>query len=234
MLGPCCQPCWRQLAGPSRRNPNRREDTMAKVLYVQGSPMGELSFSIRATHAFLDAYLTAHPGDTLESLDLWQAGLPDFDFTAASGKYKIMRGLPHVAEEARAWESVVRHIDQLKAADKVLISTGMWNFSLPYRLKQYIDIIVQPGLTFSFDPAKGYSGLVTGRPLQLILASGGDYPKGTEMATFDFQLPYLEMIFRFIGFTDIRSLRVEGTLSPAAEPNLAAGIKAAQEAAKKF
>jgi FMN-dependent NADH-azoreductase len=207
---------------------------MAKVFYLQSSPMGQLSFSIRAAQAFLDTYRAAHPGDILESLDLWQADLPDFNFTAASGKYKIMRGLAHSAEEARAWANVVKHIDQLKAADKVLISTGMWNFSLPYRLKQYIDIIVQPGLTFSFDPAKGYTGLVTGKPLQLILASGGEYPKGTAMANFDFQLPYLDMILRFIGFTDIRSLRVEGTLGAAAEPNLAAGIKAAQEAAREF
>jgi len=110
----------------------------------------------------------------------------------------------------------------------------MWNFSIPYRLKQYIDIIVQPGFTFTFDADKGYSGLVKGKPLQLLLASGGEYPDGTPMAAFDFQKPYLEMIFRFIGFTDIRSLRVEGTLSPAAQDNLKKIKTSAMEAGQRF
>lgn len=207
---------------------------MAKLLYIQASPMGDISFSNRATEAFLTAYKIANPGDVVSTRDLWSPELPAFDFTAASGKYKVMRGLPHSQQEAAAWARVQEYIGELKSADKVVVSAGMWNFSIPYRLKQYIDIIVQPGLAFSYDPAKGYSGLITGRPLQLILASGGEYPPGTEMAAYDFQKPYLEMIFRFIGFTDIRTLRVEGSLSPAADSNLAIVIKAAEEAARKL
>jgi FMN-dependent NADH-azoreductase len=207
---------------------------MAKLLHIQASPMGDLSFSARAARVFVDAYSASHVADTIELLDLWRIELPHFDFTAASGKYKIMRGLPHSGEEARAWEEVTRLIDHLKSADKVLVSTGMWNFSLPYRLKQYLDIIIQPSFTFSFDPDKGYSGLVTGKPLQLILASGGEYPAGTPAAGFDFQKPYLEMIFGFIGFTDIRTLRIEGTLTPDADANLNKIIEEGSAAAKTF
>ena len=207
---------------------------MAKILHIQSSPMGERSYSSRTARFFLEAYQTAHPQDTIEELGLWKTELPAFDAVAASGKYKIMRGLPHSEEEARAWTGVIETIDQLKTADKIVVSTGMWNFSIPYRLKQYIDIIVQPGFTFTFAPDKGYSGLVTGKPLQLILASGGEYPAGTPMADFDFQKPYLEMIFRFMGFTDIRSLRVEGTLSPAAQDNLQKIKAKAAEAGQHF
>ncbi|MHB8766696.1 MAG: FMN-dependent NADH-azoreductase [Deferrisomatales bacterium] len=207
---------------------------MAKLLHIQASPMGELSFSARAARAFLDAYRARNPGDSVETLELATADLPAFDFSAASGKYKIMRGLAHSAEEARAWSRVTQAVAQLKAADKVVVSTGMWNFSIPYRLKQWVDIIVQPGLTFSFDPATGYTGLVTGRPVQLLLASGGEYAAGTPAAAYDHQKPYLELIFGFIGFTDVRTLRVEGTLSPAADANLAVVLKAAAEAARVF
>jgi len=207
---------------------------MAKLLHVQASPMGDLSFSTRAARAFLDAYKAANPKDTVEQLDLWKADLPAFDFVAASGKYKIMRGQPHSSQEALAWTRVRQSIDQLKAADKVVVSTGMWNFSIPYRLKQYIDVVTQPGLTFSYDPKTGYSGLVTGKPLQLIMASGGGYPEGTPMAGYDFQKPYLTMIFGFMGFTDIRTLRVEETLFPTAESNLEKIKKSAMEAAKRF
>ncbi|GAB4256230.1 MAG: NAD(P)H-dependent oxidoreductase [Deferrisomatales bacterium] len=196
--------------------------------------MGALSFSEQLCRAFLEAYLDAHPGDQVDTVNVWGAELPAFDFVAASGKYKVLRGLEHTPEEAAAWAKVVRVTERFKAADKVVVSTGMWNFSIPYRLKQFLDVIVQPGLTFAFDPATGYSGLVTGKPLQLLLASGGEYPPGTEMAGLDFQRPYLEAIFRFIGFADVRVLRVEGTLSEQAQSNLEAARQAAREAARTF
>ncbi len=204
---------------------------MALILYIEASPMGDLSFSTRVARAFLDAYQQANPKDVVRRLNLWEEDVPAFDFTAASGKYKTMRGLDHSAEEADAWARVVRQVEQFKSADKVVLSSGMWNFSIPYRLKQYIDNIVQPGLTFSFDPQKGYSGLVTGRPVQLILARGGQYPEDSPM---DFQAPYLERIFGFMGFTDIRTLKVEGTLFPNAEEAIEGHMEQAREAAGKF
>lgn len=207
---------------------------MAKLLNIQASPMDDLSFSIRAARAFVKAYRETHPADQVETLDLWQADIPAFDYTAASGKYKVMRGLPHAANEASAWQRVVMAVNHFKSADKILVSSPMWNFGIPYRLKQYIDVIVQPGLTFSYDPKTGYSGLVTGRPAQLILARGGEYPQGTQAASFDHQRPYLELLFGFIGFTDVRTLVVEPTLAPASEAKLAAAISAAQEAARRF
>jgi FMN-dependent NADH-azoreductase len=196
--------------------------------------MGDLAYSIRAAKVFLDTYLSANPKDSIVERDVWQAGLADFDFVAASGKYKVMRGLAHTKEEAGAWSKVIETVEELKAVDKVVVSTGMWNFSIPYRLKQYLDIIIQPGLTFAFDPAKGYSGLITGKKLQLILASGGEYPAGSPMAAYDFQKPYLETIFGFIGFTDINTIRVEGTLSPAGPDNLVRAQELLVKAARNF
>jgi FMN-dependent NADH-azoreductase len=207
---------------------------MATLLHIQASPMDDRSFSTRAARTFLEAYRASHPGDAVETLDLWSADLPAFDFTAASGKYKVMRGMAHSIEEARAWQRVVETIDRFKSAAKVLVSSPMWNFGIPYRLKHYIDILVQPGLTFSYDPSAGYSGLVTGRPLQLILARGGEYPQGSQAATMDHQRPYLEIIFGFMGFADIRSLVVEPTLNPVADDRLATALGAAREAAQRF
>lgn len=207
---------------------------MAAVLHIQASPMVDLSFSNRLAKAFLSAYGRAHPEDRIVTLDLWKDTLPHFDFIAASGKYKIMRGMPHSEEEALAWKRVLELIAQFKGADKVVLSTGMWNFSIPYRLKQYLDVIVQPGHTFGVDPEKGYFGLVTGKPAILLLASGGTYPEGTPGAAFDFQKPYLEMIFRFMGFTDVRCVRSEGTLGPGAETSYTAAEESAIQVAGEF
>ena len=88
----------------------------------------------------------------------------------------------------------------------------MWNFSIPYRLKQYIDLLVQPGYTFSYSEEEGYKGLVDGKPLLAVYARGGDYPVGSEREMFDLQKKYIELIFGFMGFENVRSVVIEPTL----------------------
>ncbi|NIO15677.1 MAG: FMN-dependent NADH-azoreductase [Deltaproteobacteria bacterium] len=209
-----------------------------KLLHIQGSPMSERSFSARVAEAFLEEYAREQPGDTIERLDIWQEDLQAFDRTAASGRYKVFRGQPHGDEEARAWEAVRQRAEEFKSADKLVVSSPMWNFSIPYRLKQYLDIIVQPGLTFSFTPEEGFKGLVTGKPLLLILARGGEYQEGTHAATFDYQRYYLDLIFRFIGFEYIKEIIfVEPTLAggkQVAEQRLKEAIEKARAQARNF
>lgn len=208
-----------------------------KLLHIQASPMEERSYSTRAAEAFLEEYRKKNPNDTIQKLDIWAKDLPPFDSTAASGRYKVMSGKPHSEEEARAWEAFSQMAEELKSFDKVVLSTPMWNFSIPYRLKQYLDIIIQPGLTFSFTPEEGYTGLVTGKPLLLIMSRGGEYAEGTHAATFDYQKYYLDLIFRFIGFEDIKEIIVEPTLmggEETADERLAAAISKVKGMAAEF
>jgi len=210
---------------------------MATVLYVQASPMRDLSFSNRAARAFLDRYRQVHPADAVHTLDLATADLPPFDFTAASGKYRIMHSQPHTPEEAKAWQAVEAAVQAFKAADKYVLASPMWNFGIPYRLKHYIDVLLQPGLTFSYSPQKGYEGLVTGKPVLLILARGSTYAAGTPAETMDFQRPYLEAILRFIGFERIETVLVDPTLGggpEAAHRALATAEDAVRKIAETF
>jgi FMN-dependent NADH-azoreductase len=186
---------------------------MATLLHIQASPTKDRSYSLRAATAFVKAYREAHPDDVVRTLDVFDGAGPEFGGAQAAAKYKVMHGKPHTKDEAEAWAAVVRTIEDFKAADKVVISSAMWNFGIPYMLKRYIDVITQPGLTFSFTPAEGYRGLVTGKPALLILARGGAYPPGTPGAAYDFQKPYLEAVLRFIGFTQIESILVEPTMA---------------------
>ena len=77
---------------------------------------------------------------------------------------------------------------------------------------------------------------MTGKPLTLILARGGVYPPGNPSETFDFQEPYLRSIFGFIGFTDIRSIYIQGTMQGPEQVEAAAraAIAEASHAAKEF
>jgi len=184
---------------------------MANVLHILASPRVE-SYSTRVAKAFLDSYRQARPGDRIEVLDLFKADIPPFSAPQAKAKYAVLAGQTPRDQSEAAWQGVIKTIDHFKGFDKYIVSCPMWNFSIPYRLKQYIDVIVQPSLTVSFSPEKGYTGLVTGRPLLLILARGGVYQAGNPSETLDFQESYLRCIFVFIGFTDSRAIRIPGTL----------------------
>ena len=120
-------------------------------------------------------------------------------------------------DDQRAWKAVEAVIDRFKAADRYLLAVPMWNFGIPYRLKHYLDVLIQPGYTFGVSPETGYYGLVTGKPLVVVYARGGEYPAGSPSAAYDMQKPYVELAFHFMGFTDIRSIVLEPTLSGTAE-----------------
>lgn len=185
---------------------------MAKLLYVEASPRKGRSHSIEISQVFLESYKEACPTDEIETLDLWERDLPPFDGETIDAKYAVMHGMDQTPEQAAAWKRIREVCDQFKSATKYLFSLPMWNFGIPYKLKHYIDVITQPGLTFSFSPDTGYRGLVTGKTASVVYARGGEYTKDAGTDGMDFQKPYFEMWLRFIGFADIRPVVIEPTL----------------------
>ncbi len=184
---------------------------MSTLLYIKISPRTGRSHSIAVADAFIDAYRTKNPDDTIQTIDLFKKDLPPFDLDAANAKYKILHGKDHDDRDKAIWRNIEAVIDEFKSADKYVIAVPMWNFSIPYRLKQYIDILVQPGYTFGFTEDGRYKGLVTGKPILAVYARGGEYTG--ERAAMDFQKSYLEAILGFIGFEQIESVIVEPTLA---------------------
>lgn len=206
---------------------------MSKVLYLKGSPR-ERSHSTAVAEAFIETYKQNNPDDEILEIDLFKRNLPAFDGFKINAKYNIIHGQDHSEEEKNAWAEVEEIIEEFKSADKYIISTGMWNFGIPYRLKQYIDIITQPGYTFSFTPEEGYNGLITGKPVFIAYARGEEYLPGKDFEPMDFQKNYLDSLLGFLGFTNIKSVVVEPTLSDVAMDKREEGIKMAGEIAKIF
>jgi FMN-dependent NADH-azoreductase len=205
---------------------------MSTLLYIQASPRGKRSKSITVADAFVDTYKQKHPDDKIVTLDIFKEKLPAFDGLTVQAKYTILHGQKHSKEELQAWKKVEKIIEQFKSADKYVLAVPMWNFGIPYRLKQYIDILVQPGYTFSYSPETGYKGLLAGKPLLAVYARGGEYPAGSPAEAFDMQTKYLQLILGFIGFTNVRSVTVEPTLQGSAEA-IEAKVRKAVDAARK-
>jgi FMN-dependent NADH-azoreductase len=209
---------------------------MAKLIHIQASPRGRRSASQAVASCFIESYRATHAGDTVDTLDLWQADLPEVNGDLLSAAYAIKHGQPHSTEQLRAWQAIVRIADHFKSADKYLLSLPMWNFSIPYKLKHYIDLLVHRGLTFSFTPEEGYRGLVTGKPLVAVCARGGAYGPGSGAEAWDQQGKYLEHIFGFIGFTEIRKILVEPTETKptSKQASVTAASQQAAEMARDF
>lgn len=211
---------------------------MPTLLHISASPLTDRSFSGRVADAFVSAWRVANPGGVVDTLNVWEEDLPDFDAIGASWKVKAMSGQAPNAEEAALFERVHAVGKRFLAADRYLFSVPMWNFNVPYRLKHYIDLLVTPGVTFGFDPAKGYFGLVpSDRPVQLVLSRGGTYyAPGEPLAALEFQESYLRGILGFIGLTNVETLKVECTAfgPDVAEPIVAQVSEAARERAATF
>lgn len=205
---------------------------MSHLLYIESSPRKKRSSSIQIAHTFLDSYRQSHPDSQVEVLDLWQKQIPEFDGDVIDAKYSIMHGQSHTEAQRKSWRTVEQVIADFKKADRYLFSLPMWNFTIPYKLKHYFDVIVQPSYTFTFSPSEGFKGLVTGKPAVIIYSRGGAYGPETGSQGLDFQKTYMETILKFIGFTDIRSIVIEPTLATPEQKE--STIKKAQEEAKQM
>ncbi len=174
---------------------------MKKLLHIIATPRGEESRTLKVTRAFLDTFQSTHDGWVVEELNLFTEELPSLTVKRVDGKYILLAGKDLFGEAKDAWEEIIAHIERFMSADAYLLSTPMWNFNIPYRLKHYIDIIVQPKYLFRYTP-EGVEGLVKGKKMVVIASRGGEYTTD-ELRPFDFQEPYLKTIFGFVGLTDI-------------------------------
>ena len=107
-------------------------------------------------------------------------------------------------------------ISELLVADEILLSTPMYNFTVPSTLKAYIDQIVRINRTFS--AAEGQlQGLVPNKRVYVVLAEGAAYHE-SPMTDYDFLQPYLSRLFGFLGMQDLVFFTVNSTtLDPAAQ-----------------
>jgi len=115
-------------------------------------------------------------------------------------------------------------IEEVQAADVIVIGVPMYNFAIPSLLKAWIDQIVRVGKTVAYGN-HGPQGLLGNRKVVVITARGGAYEKGTPREKFDFQEPYLRHIFGFVGLTDVTFIHAENQLRDGAGPSLAAAAE---------
>jgi FMN-dependent NADH-azoreductase len=102
-------------------------------------------------------------------------------------------------------------IDELVAADGVVLGAPIYNFGMPAQLKAYFDQIVRIGRTFAFAPgeAEPYRPLLASKPVIVVTAAGdGSMQPGGALYHLNYLEPHLLTVLGFIGLTDATFVRV--------------------------
>ncbi|NTU78376.1 MAG: FMN-dependent NADH-azoreductase [Chloroflexales bacterium] len=178
---------------------------MTIILHIDSSPRTAHSGSRMLSREFVDAYVGAFPDSVVHYRDLaaQPPTLVDEQWITANFTPSDLRT---TAMQSVLGESDVL-IDELLAANLVVIGVPMHNFGVGTLLKCYIDQVVRAGRTFKFTP-DGPRGLVAGKRLVVITTRGSDY--SGPLAALDFQEPYLRTMFTFLGITDVSFISCNG------------------------
>ncbi len=172
------------------------QPVIQNVLRIDSSARRDDSVSRALGDAIIERLAAAHPGMGVTHLDLAD-GMPHIDeaWVAANFTARDQRSLQQHERLAASDQAIAA----LQAADAIVLTAPVYNFSVPSVLKAWIDHVCRAGLTFRYTE-NGPQGLLADRPVYLVMASGG-VPFGSPV---DFASTYLRQVFRFIGIEDVR------------------------------
>jgi FMN-dependent NADH-azoreductase len=147
-------------------------------------------------------------------------------------KFARLYGDPVTEAQEQVWTDVLAEIERVRGFDRLVVSSPMWNWHIPHALKAWIDIIVQPIVSFTLDEhGKHVGALGDGRPAQLLLTRSSAYD-GRHPELQDLQLPYLRYVFTMLGY-DVDALVVEPTTRWTAQERAAMREEALERARLK-
>jgi FMN-dependent NADH-azoreductase len=183
---------------------------MPNLLHLDSSADLTGSRSRAITAAFEQAWTARGPEYTVTRRDLHLDPLPHLSTPALhwAPRLRVEGETAPAADEAR--QQVV--LDELLAADVLLIGAPMYNYSLPSTLKVWIDYIHVMGVTTTFDETP--SQPLAGRPAIVATSSGGSYTEGKPTAGWDHATPVLELILGTALGMSVTVLNAELTLAP--------------------
>lgn len=180
---------------------------MSNILLITSSPRGAASLSTRFATEIANG-IRAQMGGSLTMRDLVANPAPHI--AAAYIEGRVTPADARTPEQIEAVKGAQELVDELRAADVIVLSSGMINFGPSSQLKAWIDNVTWPGVTFSYGTGAP-QGLLTGKKVYLVTAAGGVFSEGV-YAPFDFQTNYLLHMLGFIGLTDVELVRIEGTV----------------------
>ncbi|HDM8136852.1 TPA: FMN-dependent NADH-azoreductase [Vibrio harveyi] len=170
---------------------------MSRVLALKSSILGDYSQSNKLVEDFIKNV----DQDKLTVRDLAANPLPVLDFSVATA----LRATEDLSQEQQAVVNLSDTlIEEIKAADTLVIAAPMYNFTIPTQLKNWIDLIARAGVTFKYTE-NGVQGLIEGKKAIVVTTRGGLHKDSST----DSMTPYLRTVLGFVGITDVEFVYAE-------------------------
>jgi len=179
---------------------------METLLHLDASPRAQRSISRQLATEFLIQYKQKN-SVSIKYRDLGHNPVPLVTESWIEGAYTPATQHSEDAKNAMSVSNML--VDELLGASSYVISTPMFNLTIPANLKAYIDQIVRVNRTFEIKNG-GYSPLVHNKKMLIITSRGNEYGQHDPLGDYDYLEPYLKTIFGFIGITDITFVDCEG------------------------
>ncbi|MGD0567833.1 MAG: NAD(P)H-dependent oxidoreductase [Candidatus Sulfotelmatobacter sp.] len=201
-----------------------------KLLRIDSSARRK-SVSRQLTDGFVDAWKKANPTSEVIERDLAATQLPHITDEWTLAAYSDPATLTPAQREVLSVSETL--IEELMAADTVVIGAPMYNLTVSAPLKAWIDQVVRVGRTVLYGP-NGPEGKLNGKKVFVLTSRGGAFRPGSPTAQYDHQEPYLRHILGFIGLTDVTFIHAENQKpGELAEPSRAAAFALLQQAASQ-
>jgi FMN-dependent NADH-azoreductase len=188
-------------------NPTAKDDDMAHLLHIDSSIQGERSVSRSLTARAAAAWRAAHPGGAVTYRDLGANPLPHLD--SESGRARMVPPEQHTPAEAVSWELTKELIEEILAADTILLGLPLYNFGPPSSVKSWVDHLIARGLSID---AATMTGMLGGRDMLVLASRGGGYSAGTPREGWDHAEPWLPHALSVTGL-EPRFITAELTLA---------------------
>ncbi|WP_022927996.1 FMN-dependent NADH-azoreductase [Patulibacter americanus] len=184
---------------------------MSHLLHIDSSIQGDASVSRALTARAADAWRAAHPDGTVTYRDLGADPVPHLD--TAAGLARTVPPEQHTPEQAASWALTVALIDEVKAADTIVLGLPLYNFAAPSSVKAWVDHLFAYGLAINPETQEGLLG---GRDFIVVASRGGGYGPGTPREGWDHAELWLPHGVSMLGL-EPRFVTTELTLAAARE-----------------
>jgi FMN-dependent NADH-azoreductase len=197
-----------------------------QLLHIDSSVLGPHSASRALSADIVARQIALHPALNVVRRDL----ATDAALHLSSGHLAAWQG--GAVEDPDLGADLAKggaYLEELLAADIIVIGAPMYNFTIPSQLKAWIDRVVVAGKTFRYG-ANGAEGLLKNKKAVIASSRGNVYAAGSPAAALEHHESYLTGVLSFIGLTDVTIVRAEG-LAFGAEAKEAAMSKARENIA---
>ncbi len=193
---------------------------MTRLLAVTSSPAGDQSKSSALVKKITNDWKDHLPTTEITTRDLGATPPPHIDGMMIGSYFTPEEDRSDVQQAAISYSDEL--LDELMTADVIVIGAPMYNFNISSLLKTWIDHVARAGRAFRYTET-GPEGLIKGKKVYVITASGGNYSEGHPAHAMDHQTPYLKTMLGFMGMDDVTFIHAFGVAGGED------GIRAAEE-----